>query len=157
MNLELYVVSTFWLGSDTSGTFSVHFAQPSYELERPALKTGTCSYVGAELTFVAANFLQKSPVCYTIHFYFHLFVNWTISVFVSSRLAQNHLQTAYSLLWKQSHLQCFGLFGKFQLNIKTSIKTARVSRLSISCDYDLSKQRYTCSVTSCKYLNKFLS
>ena len=161
LNLELHVVSTFWLGSDTSGTFSLHFAQPSYELERPALKTGRCSYVGAELTFVAANFLQKSPVCYTIHFYFHLFVNWTISVFVSSRLAQNHLQTEYSILGKQcvfwSHPQCFGSLGKFQHNIKISIKTARVSRLSVSCDYDLSKQRYTCSVTSCKYLNKFLS
>ena len=39
-------------------------------------------------------------------------VNWTISVFVSSRLAQNYLQTAYSLQGKQcffwSHPQCFG-------------------------------------------------
>ena len=42
-------------------TCSLHFAKPSYELERPALKTGRCSYVGAELTFVAANFLRKSP------------------------------------------------------------------------------------------------
>ena len=41
--------------------FSLHVAQPSYELERPALKTGRCSYFGAELTFVAANFLKKSP------------------------------------------------------------------------------------------------
>ena len=38
LSLELHVVSTFWLGSDTSGTFSLYFAQPSYELERPALK-----------------------------------------------------------------------------------------------------------------------
>ena len=61
LSLELYVVSLFWLGSDTSGTFSLRFAQPSHELERPTLKTGNCSYVGAELTFVAANFPQKSP------------------------------------------------------------------------------------------------
>ena len=62
--LELGVASivlTFWLGSDTSGTFSLHFSQPSYELERPALKTAKCSYVDTELTFVAANFLQNSP------------------------------------------------------------------------------------------------
>ena len=38
LSLELHVVSTFWLGSDTSGTFSLYFAQQSYELERPALK-----------------------------------------------------------------------------------------------------------------------
>ena len=59
LSLELHVVSTSGLGSDTSRTFSLHFAQPSYELERPALKTGRCSYVGAELTLVAANFLRN--------------------------------------------------------------------------------------------------
>ena len=38
LSLELYVVLTFWLGCDTLITFSLHFAQPSYELERPALE-----------------------------------------------------------------------------------------------------------------------
>ena len=42
-------------------TNSLHFAQPLYELERPALKTEKYSYVGAELTFVASNVLKKSP------------------------------------------------------------------------------------------------
>ena len=37
-SLELHVVSTFWLESDTSSTFSLYFAQQLYELERPALK-----------------------------------------------------------------------------------------------------------------------
>ena len=59
LSLELHVVSTFGLGSDTSGTFSVHFTPPSYELERPALKTRRFTYFGAELICVAANFLQK--------------------------------------------------------------------------------------------------
>ena len=36
-----------------------------------------------------------------------------------------------------SHPWCFGPLGKFQHNIKISIKTARVSRLSVSCDYTL--------------------
>ena len=36
-----------------------------------------------------------------------------------------------------SHLRCFGPLGKFQHNIKISIKTARVSRLSVSYDYVL--------------------
>ena len=51
-SLELQVVSTFRLGSDTSSTFSLHFAKPSYELERPALE---------DAHTLAANFLQKSP------------------------------------------------------------------------------------------------
>ena len=34
-----------------------------------------------------------------------------------------------------SHPRCFGPLAKFQHNIKISIKTARVSRLSVSCDY----------------------
>ena len=35
---------------------------------------------------------------------------------------------------------CFGPLGKFQHNIKISIKTARVSRLFVSCDYEQIKQ-----------------
>ena len=62
-----------------------------------------------------------------------------MSAFVSSRLARNHPQTAYSLQGKQcffwSHPRCFGPLGKFQHNIKISIKTARVSRLYVSYDY----------------------
>ena len=34
-----------------------------------------------------------------------------------------------------SHPRCFGPLGKFQHNIKISIKTARVFRLSVSYDY----------------------
>ena len=36
-----------------------------------------------------------------------------------------------------SHPRCFGPLGKFQHNIMISIKTARVSRLSVSCDCGL--------------------
>ena len=35
--------------------------------------------------------------------------------------------------------RCFGPLCKFQHNVETSIKTARVSRLSVSCDYVFSK------------------
>ena len=35
-----------------------------------------------------------------------------------------------------SHPRCFGPLGKFQHDIKISIRTARVCRLSFSCDYD---------------------
>ena len=58
LSLELHVVSPFWLGSDTSGTFSLHFSQPSYELGETSM-TGKCSYVGAELTFLAAKISAK--------------------------------------------------------------------------------------------------
>ena len=55
------------------------------------------------------------------------------------QLARNHLKAAYSLQGKQcffwSHPQCFGPLAKFQHNIKISIKTTRVSRLSVSYDY----------------------
>ena len=35
----------------------------------------------------------------------------------------------------KSHPQCLGPLGKFQHNIQISIKTARVSRLSVSCGH----------------------
>ena len=38
---------------------------------------------------------------------------------------------------------CFGPLGKFQHNIKISIKTARVSRLSVSYDYDATEFYWT--------------
>ena len=42
--------------------------------------------------------------------------------------------------FRESHIflsdpRCFGPLGKFQRNIEISIKTACVSRLSVSCDY----------------------
>ena len=90
-----------------------------------------CTYFGAKLTFVAASILQKYPLCSRIHFQFHLFVNWTISAFVSPRLAQkssaNRFQGKSCFFW--SYRRCFGPRGKFQHNIDIYIKTARVSRL----------------------------
>ena len=125
LSLEWLLVSTFWLGSDTSGTFSLHFAQPSCELERPALEDAH--------TLVQNWHLLLQIFCKSL-----LDVRQSIS---SSRLPQNHLQTAYFHQGKQwffwSHPRCFGPLGKFQHNIKISIKTVRVSRLSVSCDYDL--------------------
>ena len=69
--------------------------------------------------------------------------------FVPSLCKLNHIRvcfiqintkSAYSLQGRQcffwSHPRCFGPLGKFQHNIKISIKTARVSRLSASYGYD---------------------
>ena len=49
-----------------------------------------------------------------------------------------YLQGKHCFFW--GHPRCFGPLGKFQHNIKISIKTDRVSRLSVSCDYDLNNQ-----------------
>ena len=58
---------------------------------------------------------------------------------ISLCFIQISTKSAYSLQGKQcffwSHPRCFGPLGKFQRNIKISIKTARVSRLSVSYDY----------------------
>ena len=60
--------------------------------------------------------------------------------YISLCFIQISTKSAYSLLESNvffwSHPRCFGLLGKFQHNIKISSKTARVSRLSVSCDYD---------------------
>ena len=60
---------------------------------------------------------------------------------ISLCFIQISTKSAYSLQGKQcffwSHPQCFGLLGKFQHNIKISIKTTRVSRLFVSYDYAL--------------------
>ena len=60
---------------------------------------------------------------------------------ISLCFIQISTKSAYSLQGKQcffwSHPRCFGPLGKFQHNIKISIKTARVSRLSVSYDYHM--------------------
>ena len=62
---------------------------------------------------------------------------------------QNQLH-AYSLQGKQcffwSHPRRFGLLSKFQHNLKISIKTALVFRLSVSCDYDLTDFKVSVSL-----------
>ena len=61
--------------------------------------------------------------------------------YISLCFIQISTKSAYSLQGKQcffwSHPRCFGPLGKFQHNIKISIKTAHVFRLSVSCNYDL--------------------
>ena len=134
LSLQLHVVSTFWLGSDTSGTFSLHFAQPSYELERPALENAhtlvqrtdifSCKF-SAKVSLMLENPFLVPFLCKLNH--------------ISLCFIQISTKSAYSLQGKQcffwSHPRCFESFGKFQHSIKVSIKTARVSRLSASCDY----------------------
>ena len=72
---------------------------------------------------------------------------------ISLCFIQISTKSAYSLQGKQcffwSHPRCFGPLGKFQHNIKISIKTARLSRLSVSCDHV-----HTEAYIYCKWLDK---
>ena len=97
--------------------------------------TGKCSYVGAELTFAE----RSAKVSLMLDNPFLVAslckLNHTSLCFI-----QISTKSAYSLQGKQcffwSHPRCFGPLGKFQHNIKISIKTARVSRRYVSYDYD---------------------
>ena len=131
LSLELHVISTFWLGSDTSGTFSLNFAQPSYELERPALKmhilwctTDICSCKStAKVSLKLDNSFPVPSLCKLKH----------VSVYF--------IQISTKITWKQlipfreSHVfmemvpSALGCSVNFNVT-EISIKTARVSRLS---------------------------
>ena len=128
LSFELFVVSTFWLGSGT-GTFSLHIlptaAITSYELERPALKL---RILWCRLTL--ENPFPVPSLCKLNH----------ISVCFIQISTKNTCKQPTP--FRKSHVfflsdpRCFGPLGKFQHNIEISIKTARVSRLSVSVDYE---------------------
>ena len=111
----------------------IYFAQPSYELERPALENGH--------TLVQTNDIFSCKFSVKVSLMLdNLFL-------VPSRCKLNHISLCFiqistkspanlRILFREStcffwsHPRCFGPLGKFQHNIKISIKTARVSRLS---------------------------
>ena len=55
--------------------------------------------------------------------------HWVILVSINSKCIHQSKQKP------KSHPQCLGPLSKFQHNIQISIKTARVSRLSVSCGH----------------------
>ena len=75
LSLELHVVSTFWLESDTSGIFSLYFVQSSLKLERPALKirilwcrTDSCSWkLSAKVSLMLDDPFPVSFLCKLKH------------------------------------------------------------------------------------------
>ena len=120
LSLELHVVSIFWLGLDTSGTFSLYFAQPLYELDQPLVQKWHLKLQ----SFCKSIFDVRQSISSSSSLYI---------AFVSSRLAQNSPTKCLfpsgkaMFFWRDP--QCFGPLGKFQHNIEISIKKARVSRL----------------------------
>ena len=135
LRLDLHVVSTFWLGSGTSGTFSLHLFCPA-TIWTWETSLGKCSYFGA------GNCTFSVKVSLMLHNLFLVPSLCGIEPYQPSLHSDQHkitCKTDYSLQGKNcffwSYPRCFGLIGKFQHNIKISIKMARISRLSVSCDY----------------------
>ena len=135
LSLEWLLVSTFWLWSGKSGTSSLHFAQASYEIERPALKTGKCWYVGAELTLVATKVSLMLDNPFLVNSYCKSLCKLNhISVYfiqISTKSPAKSLFPSGKAIFFWSHPRCFGPLGKFQHNIKISIKTI----ISVFPDY----------------------
>ena len=123
LSLELHVVSTFdWDLTHQVLFLYIYFAQPSYELERPALENAhtlvqrtdifSCKF-SAKVSLMLDNPFLVPSLCKLNH--------------ISLCFIQISTKSAYSLQGKQcffwSHPRCFGPLGKFQHNIKIYIKT----------------------------------
>ena len=137
LSLEFHVVSTFWLGFDTSGTFSLHFAQPSYELERPALEN-------------AHTLVQRTDI-FSCKFSVKVSLMLDNPFLVPSRCKLNHISLCFIQISTKSPAKLLIPFREstvffeviavvlgcsVNFNItKISIKTASVCRLFFSCDY----------------------
>ena len=125
LSLELHVVSTFWLGSDTSGTFSLHLfcAAIIWTWETSLLENSffSCRF-SAKVSLMLDNPFLVPSLCKLNH----------ISVCfiqISTKLPANSLFPSGKSIFFWSHPRCFGPLVKFQHNLKISVKTARVSRL----------------------------
>ena len=112
----------------------IYFAQPSYELERPILENGhtdifSCKF-SVKVSLTLGNpFLVPSP-CKLNH------ISLCFIQISTKSPAKLLIPFRESTVFFWSHPRCFGPLGKFQHNIKISIKTARVSRLPVYCDYE---------------------
>ena len=138
VSMKLHVVSTFWLGSDTSGTFSLHLFCPTIIWtwmtslgNAHALVTDIFSWkFSAEVSLMLENLFLVPSLCKLNHISLYFI---QISTKSPAKLLTSFGESSFFL----SHPQCFRPLGKFQHNMKISIKTAHVSRLFVSCDYDV--------------------
>ena len=113
----------------------LHFAQPSYELDlrdQPwRYITDICNCkLSAKVSLMLDNPFSVLSLCKLNHIslcFIHISTKITCKQLILDK-------EGYIFVW--SDPWCFGLLSKFQHNTEISIKAARVSRLSISCDYD---------------------
>ena len=111
----------------------IYFAQPWYELERPALKN---THTLVQITDIFSwEFSVKVFLMLDNPFLVPSFCqfNYISLCFIQVDPKSPAIIVFFFFFW--SLPRCFGLLGKFQHNIKISIKTAYVFRLSVSCDY----------------------
>ena len=116
----------------------IYFAQPSHKLERPALENThtlvqrtdifSCKFSVKVSLMVEYPFLV--PYLCKLNHISLFFIQ--ISTKSPPKLLIPFRESAV-FFW--SHPRCFRALGIFQHNIKISIKTARVFRLLVSCDY----------------------
>ena len=100
----------------------IYFAQPSYELGRPALENGH-------------TLVQRTDI-FSCKFSVKVSLILDNPFLVPAHCKLNHTSLYFiQISTKSPHPLSSGSLGKFQHNIKISNKTARVSRLSVSCDY----------------------
>ena len=115
----------------------IYFAQPSYELERPALENGH-------------TLVQRTDI-FSCKFSVKVSLMFDNPFLVPSRCKLNHISLCFIQISTKSpenllipfregtvflkSSRVFWPLGKFQHNIKVSTKTAHVSRLSVSYDY----------------------
>ena len=133
--MELHVVSTFW--SQVLFLY-IYFAQPSYELERPALENAhtlvqrttifSCKF-SVKIALMLDNPFLVPSLCRLNH------ISLCFIQISTKSPAKRLIPFRESTVFFWSHPWCFGPLGKLQHNIKISIKTACISRLSVSCDY----------------------
>ena len=138
----------------------IYFAQPSYELERPALEN-------------AHTLVQRTDI-FSWKFSAKVSLMLENPFLVSSLCKLNHISLCFIQISTKSpakllipfrestvfwiHPQCFGLFRKFQHNIKISIKRAHVSDYSFLVRLWLCLSCWPLSLLNkCKYSQKKMS
>ena len=106
----------------------IYFPQPSYELERPALENGH-------------TLVQRTDI-FSCKFSVKVSLMLGNPFLVPSLCKLNHISICFIQISTKSPANSLFLSGKAIFFLKSSpvfwaaIKTARVSRLSVSCDYD---------------------
>ena len=138
LSFELHVVSTFWLGFDTSGTFSLCFTQQSYEPERPALKmhilwcrTNICnSKLSAKVSLLLDNPFLVPSLCKLNHISF-------CSIQISAKITWKLL-----IPFRESHVFFEVIPSVLSRSVNSNITWRFLLRplvfpdcLSVSCDY----------------------
>ena len=124
-SLELHVVSTFWLRSDTSDTFSLHLLCPAIRiLERPALEND--------------QIMEQRTDIFSCTFSVKVFLMLDNPFLVPSLCKLNHISLCFiqistkspaklvipfreSTVFFWSHRRCFGSLSKFQHNMRRPV------------------------------------